>query len=69
MLSARLNSQLKPGLIVILGKVLESINREIGFDFCFLDENPSNSSVGFQMGCAYACETLNKYIEIIFFLR
>ncbi|CAF0959530.1 unnamed protein product [Adineta steineri] len=29
-----------------------------------IDESPSNSSLGFQFACAYACETLNKFPKI-----
>jgi len=59
MLSSRLNNQLKPGLILVIGKLLMKSYREDFF--LFVDENPSNSSLGFQFACAYACEAINKY--------
>ncbi|CAF1035944.1 unnamed protein product [Adineta ricciae] len=33
-----------------------------------IDETPSNSSLGFQFACAYACETLNKFSNVNVFL-
>ncbi|UJR36525.1 hypothetical protein I4U23_029246 [Adineta vaga] len=33
-----------------------------------IDENPSNSSIGFQFACAYACETINKFSNVNVFL-
>ncbi|CAF4819124.1 unnamed protein product [Rotaria sp. Silwood1] len=29
-----------------------------------MDENSSNSSLGFQFACAYACETVDKFSKV-----
>jgi hypothetical protein len=61
MLSSRLNNQLKPGLVLVIGELFIKLYRKDFFPCFFIDENPSNSSLGFQFACAYACEVLNKY--------